>query len=362
MRTEIIKRAILVATVLMMLSSISFINAQFLYRTSHLFLGPLPVYNDPIYVGPNPNFFIGPKFGIEYNYNSQGGLDFFIAWDQQNWGPNKLHIDDAGRVGIGRKPSTNSTYRLEVQGDAYATGLFTSSDEILKRNVKDMEDQRLDYVTKLRLLKGKSYEKLIESGKDNAEIVNNMVSAGKIPKEEAENALQNLNETKKDTYRSEYGFIAQDVKDLFPELVIEDTEGVLAVNYIGLIPVLLEAIKDLQEKVEKLEQRIEGNVSTRSSGKETDNEILSNQGAVLYQNVPNPSSIGTTIKYELPNNYSSATLHIYNTVGAQVKIFTLKDSTKEVKIAANELTAGTYIYTLIVNGEKVDSKRMILTN
>jgi hypothetical protein len=46
------------------------------------------------------------------------------------------------------------------------------------------------------------------------------------------------------------GLIAQEVQKIFPELVETDSEGYLSVNYIGLIPHLLEAIKDLKSQVE----------------------------------------------------------------------------------------------------------------
>ena len=51
------------------------------------------------------------------------------------------------------------------------------------------------------------------------------------------------------------GVIAQEVKEVFPELVKESDElgGLFKVNYIGLIPVLLQAIKELNAKVERLE-------------------------------------------------------------------------------------------------------------
>ncbi|MDR1224130.1 MAG: tail fiber domain-containing protein, partial [Tannerella sp.] len=71
-------------------------------------------------------------------------------------------------------------------------------------------------MAKIRQLKGKSYEKLVVSGKGNAAEVEQMVAEGKIPKEKAQEALSELNARKKDTYKSEYGFIAQDVKALFP--------------------------------------------------------------------------------------------------------------------------------------------------
>ncbi len=50
------------------------------------------------------------------------------------------------------------------------------------------------------------------------------------------------------------GFIAQELEEIFPELVKYDEESDLkSVDYIGLIPVLVEAIKELTEKVELLE-------------------------------------------------------------------------------------------------------------
>jgi hypothetical protein len=61
---------------------------------------------------------------------------------------------------------------------------------------------------------------------------------------------------------SSIGFTAQDVEKVFPSLVRETKSGLKAVNYSGLIPVLLEAIKEQQGQVESLERRIaelEGN-------------------------------------------------------------------------------------------------------
>ena len=48
------------------------------------------------------------------------------------------------------------------------------------------------------------------------------------------------------------GVIAQEVQKLFPELVKEDNKGILSVNYSGLIPVLIESIKEQQKEIEKL--------------------------------------------------------------------------------------------------------------
>jgi len=54
----------------------------------------------------------------------------------------------------------------------------------------------------------------------------------------------------------EYGVIAQEVQKQFPDLVTLEDDGYLAVDYIQLIPILLQAIKELNIKVEILSQKI----------------------------------------------------------------------------------------------------------
>lgn len=58
---------------------------------------------------------------------------------------------------------------------------------------------------------------------------------------------------------SEYGVIAQEVQKEFPDLVTLESDGYLSVDYIQLIPILLQAIKELNTKVEFLNQKINTN-------------------------------------------------------------------------------------------------------
>ena len=46
------------------------------------------------------------------------------------------------------------------------------------------------------------------------------------------------------------GVIAQEVQKIFPELVHADNKGYLSVNYVGLIPVLIESIKEQQKQID----------------------------------------------------------------------------------------------------------------
>jgi hypothetical protein len=54
-----------------------------------------------------------------------------------------------------------------------------------------------------------------------------------------------------------YGLIAQEVEELYPELVnTNETNGIKSMNYIELIPLLLEQIKELKKSVEQIKTLI----------------------------------------------------------------------------------------------------------
>lgn len=56
------------------------------------------------------------------------------------------------------------------------------------------------------------------------------------------------------TSGSEYGVIAQEVQKVFPDIVKKDSDGYLTVDYIQLIPIMIEAIKELKLEVDQLKQ------------------------------------------------------------------------------------------------------------
>jgi hypothetical protein len=53
------------------------------------------------------------------------------------------------------------------------------------------------------------------------------------------------------------GVLAQEVQKVFPELVSEDGNEMLSVNYQGLVPVLINAIKEQEDKISRLENLVE---------------------------------------------------------------------------------------------------------
>jgi hypothetical protein len=51
--------------------------------------------------------------------------------------------------------------------------------------------------------------------------------------------------------RKQIGVVAQDIEQLFPELIAITPDGYKAVSYDRLVPLLIEAIKELTNKVNK---------------------------------------------------------------------------------------------------------------
>jgi hypothetical protein len=58
----------------------------------------------------------------------------------------------------------------------------------------------------------------------------------------------------KEDNRTHYGLIAQEVEDVFPNLVSADEQGYKYVNYNELIPILLKVVQDQQREIDALKQ------------------------------------------------------------------------------------------------------------
>jgi len=82
---------------------------------------------------------------------------------------------------------------------------------------------------------------------------------------------------------------------------------------------------------------------------------------VLTQNAPNPFTHQTVIKYFLPNDAKDAYICIFDMHGKMVEKISAAPGQNSVTIQGSTLKAGMYLYSLIIDGQEVDTKRMILT-
>ena len=66
---------------------------------------------------------------------------------------------------------------------------------------------------------------------------------------------------KDESEKQKIGVLAQEIQEVFPELVSEDDNEMLAVNYQGLVPVLINALKDQQSEIDELKEMVQKLIS-----------------------------------------------------------------------------------------------------
>ncbi len=145
----------------------------------------------------------------------------FGQWDGTTF-TERVRFDHQGDVGIGLGGSDPSE-RLQVNGNICYTGSIAAcSDVRFKTDISNLQNS-LEKVMKLRG-------------------VNYRWRRGEFPQRDFEEGNQ-------------IGFIAQELETLFPEMVMTDSEGYKSVDYGRLTAVLVEAIKELAARVERLESQ-----------------------------------------------------------------------------------------------------------
>ena len=165
--------------------------------------------------------------------------------------------------------------------------------------------------------------------------------------------------TKKVSDKRHYGVSAQDLQKLYPNLVQEGQDGYLTVNYVEMVPLLLRSIQELKQELDAVKGGSE--YKTRSVGGETSDFSATETGNVLYQNTPNPFKEQTTIRFRLADDAQNAAICIFDMSGKMLKKLPVSSEMTSVTVNGYELSEGLYLYSLIVNGREIDTKRMILS-
>lgn len=261
----------------------------------------------------------------------------------------------------GEASGSGTNYAGYFDGDVFTTGSYLPSDKKLKTHINPAASS----LERMQKLKVKTYH---YDTKLN-EVIN----------------LDN---------RIQTGFLAQDVENLFPELIKEIKHPTLkpeeieqgkeqkfltfkGINYVGFIPHLVHAAQEQQTQIEALKatnqqlqainqtliqrvERLEALLAT-TERQEVENTIVLTS-ARLEQNAPNPFTEKTTIRYFIPKNTKQAELQIANQEGKLLKTIPINNRGEgQTNIAAQSLSADIYYYTLLLDGKIYETKKMVLT-
>lgn len=157
-----------------------------------------------------------------------------------------------------------------------------------------------------------------------------------------------------------YGLIAQELQEVYPDLVYTRPDGYLSINYVELIPMLLTAIQTQQKELETIKSQLEETSKTRKATEL--NDVYEVSQTALFQNQPNPFTEKTTITCYLQPTIVKADLYIFDLTGKMVATYPLNDREKvAIEISGNSLQPGMYQYSLVADGKIIDTKKMLLT-
>lgn len=263
---------------------------------------------------------------------------------------------------------TNKGNDFHFNCNVLASNIAVASDSRFKTDITPLESS-LQTITSLSPV---SYRLLPRFGVNDTE---------EIPAGLSEKELRDIEYFRKfhkslENDGPHFGFLAQEVKEIYPELVHTDKDGYMYIDYIGMIPLLVNAIGELNAQNEELNAQIAElragnsqqvqaviNAQTPAIGDNQSSQIADNfLRNALYQNTPNPFSTSTKITMSLRNDVEQAVVYIFDMQGNMLKTIPVGDrGNVSVTIEGGDLNAGMYIYSLIADGKEIASKRMILT-
>jgi len=259
--------------------------------------------------------------------------------------------------GSGIYASSTNNYAGYFAGNVYSTGTYQGSDEKLKQNIRDFSSA-MDIINKLH---PKQYEF----------------------RHDGDYQYMNLPTV------SQYGLIANDVEKVLPNLVREtqfdpnmaklekpvnpaDKKAVeaqsaksqiinfKALNYTEFIPIMIKAMQELSKQNDDLKTQVATLTQTVSQLSKSNGTISANS-ASINQNFPNPFTKSTVISFNVPQG-SNANLVVSQTGSGKVmKTIALSSGSSQLNFDGASLAAGSYTYSLVIDGKKVDSKQMIIS-
>lgn len=218
---------------------------------------------------------------------------------------------------------------LKTTDAIYASAYNTLADSRLNKNSKQLEDGTLDKLMQMSVFRYELEQFEVDNGIKNKSLGYYNDDSGILEKEH-------------------FGLSGQEIKEIYPNLVSENQDGYLSVNYVEMVPLLIQSIQELKSELDALKS------ATNVQSRVPDNAV------VLYQNTPNPFNERCIINCTIPQYVKNATFYLYDYNGRQLQTRPITErGNVRIVVEGFSLEAGIYLYSLVVDGNLVDVKRMI---
>jgi hypothetical protein len=169
------------------------------------------------------------------------------------------------------------------------------------------------------------------------------------------------------------GFIAQEVEQAAKDIdynfsgvdAPKNDKDFYGIRYAEFVVPLVKAVQEVDSsykaEITLLKQQM-------NELKEIIKELRTNQiggslissSAWMKQNTPNPFNGSTTIEYFIPADSKNAKIAMINAKGQQLKYWNIDIGKGTVSFNSGTLAAGSYAYSLIVDGITVSTRKMII--
>jgi len=269
-----------------------------------------------IYTAGAANFNLGGAGNLAF-FNIAAGSTAMVVNTNNNF------------VGIN---TVSPSERLSVNGNVTCTGVYLGSDQRFKTDIKSLNNG-IDIIKKIGIYTYNYKQDIFKSEQTD--------SLGNRERYEFPTSKQ-------------YGVIAQELNEVLPEAVKVDNAGYYSVNYMTLIPVLVQSIKDQQKDIENLRSQIAVS-NAQSKLNQNVNSLIA--GAIVSIS-PNPTSNNINVAYEIKQSINSCNIIIFdlngNTFSNSTCISALGSNTANINVSS--LASGNYYVGLVINGQIVDSK------
>ena len=348
-----------------------YVNANALLKEGYIY----GIYSS-ISIATNPKATIGVYGASGYsknkrNYGVVGILNQSTSTDNTCYGAAVFGCTST------TLPELDGRYAGYFNGNARVTGVLTagsvvtSSDYRLKENIRSLSptDGCLSKLMDMNVVEFNNIQREYETSSlvddmDESELmeVDSLTTIARLNTEDENSKVCWYEEDSPIIKNKHYGLIAQELKEIYPDLVVESQDGFLAINYLEIIPLLIRSVQEL--KCELDASKNSNAPVQRETTRTSDAEATAIDAIVttLYQNTPNPFTESTLIRCDVADDVVMADLYIYNMNGEQIAEYAVTERGEtSITIDGGSLNAGMYLYALIADGQVIDTKRMILT-